>query len=102
MSNPGWLQSQAATISPAQSRAARGLIGWTPDRVEREGDLLGGSVERYEASASDPDPAFPARLRACLEAAGVDFLGEDGVRLRHPLADDEGLRPDQLNAANDR
>lgn len=91
-----------SVISPAQCRAARGLVGWSPGRVEQEAKLPVGSVERYETGVSAPDPAFTSRVRACLEAAGVDFLGETGVQLRHPLADCEGLRPDQLNAANDR
>lgn len=96
------LRSASPEISPAQCRAARGLIGWPPGRVEQEAHLPAGSVERYETGVSAPDPAFMGRLRGCLEAAGVDFLEETGVQLRHPLADSEGLRPDQLNAANDK
>ena len=74
-------------ISPAQVRAARGLIGMTQVALAEASDLGQSTVidfERRERRAVS-DKAVSA-MRAALEAAGVQFIEENGggpgVRLR--------------------
>ncbi|MGQ7792022.1 transcriptional regulator [Faunimonas sp. B44] len=92
-------------ISARQVKAARALLGWS------EGDLAArAGIDEAEIAAieaADKPLIAPAHLAATLvrtfAAAGLDFLGdhgETGVRLRRrKLAD--GLRPSELNSAND-
>jgi transcriptional regulator with XRE-family HTH domain len=63
------------------------------------------TVTRFENGKSAGYPDTLAKLKAALEAAGVEFIPENGggpgVRLRkRTSAADEGLRPDQLTSEN--
>ncbi len=70
----------------AQIRAARGLLGWTQDRLATAAGLPVESVKRME----EPDGAqrsAPQELAAAAHAlrmAGVEFIngGAPGVRLK--------------------
>ncbi|NML74076.1 DNA-binding protein [Rhizobium sp. S-51] len=96
-------------ITPAQIRAARALLGLSVDQVSA---LSGVSafviIQVEEESAASLDQSAMLALRASLEKAGIAFIADGdcppggmGVRLaeRHDI--DEGLRPENLNAAND-
>ena len=72
-------------VTSAQLRAARGLLNWTVrDLAERAG-VHRNTVTRAETDSTGPGHATAA-IRAALEAAGVQFLDENGggpgVRLR--------------------
>jgi transcriptional regulator with XRE-family HTH domain len=66
------------TITPAQSRAARALLGIT------QGDLAGlsGASQRtiasFETGERQPIPSILAALQRALERAGVEFIEENG------------------------
>jgi len=72
-----------------QLRAARSLIGWSQAKVAEKAGLSVPTVKRAEgqgaliASAGAIDS-----IRAALEAAGVEFIAENGggagVRLKGP------------------
>ena len=71
----------------SQSRAARGLLGWSPSRLAAEANLSAPTVKRFEGeSALRVSDAARSALRAALESAGVEFIEENGggpgVRLR--------------------
>lgn len=93
-----------ATISPGQSRAARGLLGWS------EADLAGRSgldedlVRAFENGTGDPPSGRIEVLRSALMAAGIVFTGgaTPGVSLDRSAAGDEGTRLDALTTENDR
>ncbi|MBW7849996.1 MAG: helix-turn-helix transcriptional regulator [Rhodospirillales bacterium] len=76
------------TISPAQCRAARGLLGWSQDEltVATGGGVAKRSLIRFEQGATSPQPRTIDAIRSALEAAGVEFIPENGggpgVRLR--------------------
>ncbi|MDG4898302.1 helix-turn-helix transcriptional regulator [Mesorhizobium sp. WSM4976] len=76
-------------ISPAQSRAARGLIGWSQTRLAEAASLSLPTVKRHETGtgAKVSEDAIN-RMQTALEAAGVEFIpqngGGAGVRLRKP------------------
>lgn len=70
----------------AQSRAARGLLGWKQGRLAKESGVSLTAIRNFERGATTPIRANMAALRGALEAAGVEFIerngGGPGVRLR--------------------
>jgi transcriptional regulator with XRE-family HTH domain len=75
-------------ITPAQCRAARGLLDWTQqDLADRAGVGI-VTVRHLEAGVSDTRRATLEVIRRALEAAGVEFIDQDGgglgVRFRRP------------------
>jgi transcriptional regulator with XRE-family HTH domain len=74
-------------ITGAQVRAARGLCGMSQAALAEAAGVSSMTVKRAEGSGS-PFPADKAMaaIRSALEAAGVEFLAENGggpgVRLR--------------------
>jgi transcriptional regulator with XRE-family HTH domain len=88
-----------ATMSPAQCRAARGLLNWSEDRLASTAGITISVVRDFEAEKSVPRSIAQALQRA-LEAAGIEFSdhGAPGVRQQPAPA---VLRLDELNASND-
>jgi transcriptional regulator with XRE-family HTH domain len=91
--------------SPAQLRAGRALLELSREDVAAAAGVSAAAV----AAAEDGEVGEAERLaiRQALEAAGIVFLavgeapdGGPGVRLRR-TDEADGLRPDELNAAND-
>lgn len=77
-------------ITPAQSRAARGLLGWSQTELARSAALSLPTVKRYETQGAKVSVDAIGKMRAALEAAGVEFIAENGggpgVRLRRSEA----------------
>ncbi|WP_132464193.1 helix-turn-helix domain-containing protein [Rhodovulum marinum] len=74
-------------ISPAQLRAGRALLGWSQARLAEAMDVSSMTIKRAEGSGKPtPSAETLAAIRAALEAAGVEFIQENGggpgVRLR--------------------
>ncbi|WP_268876271.1 helix-turn-helix domain-containing protein [Cereibacter ovatus] len=74
-------------MTSAQIRAARGLLNWTVrDLAERSG-VHRNTVTRIETETTGPGHSVAA-IRAALEAAGVEFIAENGggagVRMAKP------------------
>lgn len=74
-------------ISIEQVRGARGLLGWSQTRLAEAAGLSLPTVKRYETDKGARVSADAvAAIRAALEAAGVEFIAENGggpgVRLR--------------------
>jgi len=75
-------------IVGAQIRAARALVRWTVEELAKAAQVGVMTVRRAEASDGPPSmlPNNMAAIRAALEAAGVEFIPENGggagVRLR--------------------
>ena len=72
-------------VTSAQVRAARGLLNWTVrDLAERSG-VHRNTVTRIETETTGPGHSVES-IRRALEAAGVEFIAENGggagVRLR--------------------
>ncbi|WP_296713142.1 helix-turn-helix transcriptional regulator [Rhodoblastus sp.] len=74
------------TISDAQSRAARALIGWSREDLANASNVSLRTIVDFERAAREPHAATLAALRLALEAAGVVFIAENGegpgVRLK--------------------
>lgn len=74
------------TITPRQSRAARSLLGWTQPDLARAAKISPSTVADFERGARTPTEESFTAIRTALEAAGIDFIPENGgglgVRLR--------------------
>jgi hypothetical protein len=69
-------------MTPAQCRAARGLIHMTINALAEAADVLATNIwDDEEEAAGAVLPAFVDAMREALETAGVEFI-ERGVRLR--------------------
>ncbi|WP_284946021.1 helix-turn-helix domain-containing protein [Acidisoma cladoniae] len=73
-------------ISPAQVRAARGLLGWSQDRLVEKSEVPKRTLARFELEQGTAQKRTLSAIRAALEAAGVIFVEENGegpgVRLK--------------------
>ena len=76
------------SISPAQCRGARGLLGWSQDELTAAvgGGVSKRTIVRFERDETRPHVTTARAIRAALEAAGVVFVEPNGlgpgVRLR--------------------
>jgi len=72
-------------VTSAQIRAARALLNWTVRDLADKAGVHRNTVTRIETEATGVGHAV-ASIRAALEAAGVEFITENGggpgVRLR--------------------
>ena len=89
-----------------QIRRARELLGWTPYRLAPRAGIGHTLLRQFERGARPIDAESAARLRAALEEAGVEFLGNgEDVRLRVcngatvEFTDGEPLDPSARNPA---
>ena len=73
-------------ITAAQCRAARGLLQWSQQKLAKEAGVGVVTVIQLENEVGQPRRATVQVLRNAFEAAGVEFIDENGggpgVRLR--------------------
>jgi transcriptional regulator with XRE-family HTH domain len=75
-------------LTSAQIRAARALLRWSAEDLARESTLGVTTIRRAELAEAETSmtTANDSAVRRTLEAAGVDFIDENGggpgVRLR--------------------
>ena len=65
-------------MTPAQSRAARGLLSITQTELAKAADLGQSTVIDFERERRVVSESAIAAIRAALEAAGVVFTPENG------------------------
>jgi transcriptional regulator with XRE-family HTH domain len=74
------------SISPAQCRAARGLLGWSQSDLSEASKTATKTIADFERGARNPYARTLEDVRLALEKAGVEFIAENGwgagVRLR--------------------
>ncbi|AYD00509.1 helix-turn-helix transcriptional regulator [Neorhizobium sp. NCHU2750] len=94
-------------LTTSQLRAARALIGITVDDLSGATGVSADTIRSIEASSGTADPETAERLKRLFESRGVVFVAAGqqdasgaGVRL-HQQGMDEGIKPDNLNSAND-
>ena len=75
-------------LTPAQCRAARGLLDWTQQELADAARIGVATVRLFEGEAAESRQATLAVLRQAFEAAGVEFTNGDqpGVRLAKAAA----------------
>jgi len=73
-------------MTPAQCRAARGLLNLNQDKLAELASVSSVTVRNFENEKSSPQRATLEVMRRALESAGVIFVEENGegpgVRLR--------------------
>ena len=73
-------------ITREQCRAARALIGWSRADLAKAAQVSERTITDFERGARSPINASLAALTRALEAAGVEFIPENGggpgLRLR--------------------
>ena len=76
------------TLSPASLRAARAILKWTLQDLERASGVAFSTIHKIEQGERTPQAATAAKLIAAFTAAGVEVFGppKDGAR----LSGDEG------------
>ena len=78
-------------VAGFQIRAARAVLGWSAEDLARESSVSLRTIRRAELSDVRTNMTIPNEqaVRRALEAAGVDFIDENGggpgVRLRNRL-----------------
>ena len=65
-------------ISPATCRAARGLLSWTQADLAKAASVGVVTVRQFERESGTPRPATLTVLQQALEAAGLEFIPENG------------------------
>ncbi|MEZ5724388.1 MAG: helix-turn-helix transcriptional regulator [Paracoccaceae bacterium] len=74
-------------MTPAQCKAARALLGLEQDEISKAAGIARTTLIDFEAGRRAPRSSTIAAIRAALEAAGVEFIPENGggagVRLRN-------------------
>ena len=73
-------------LTPAQSRAARALLDWSQDALAAASHLGLSTIRDFEKGRRVPSHNNLAAIVRALEAAGVQFIPENGggpgVRMR--------------------
>jgi transcriptional regulator with XRE-family HTH domain len=76
----------ASMFTPAQCRAARGLLDWSQQDLASQAGIGIVTVRQVEAGSTKPRRATLIVLKQAFERAGVEFIDENGggpgVRLR--------------------
>jgi transcriptional regulator with XRE-family HTH domain len=81
-------QAKKRPLTSPQIRAARALLRWTAERLSRQSAVSLRTIRRAELAECETSmtAANDLAIRQALEAAGVEFIDENGgglgVRLR--------------------
>lgn len=77
------------SISPAQCRAARALLGWGQKDLHENSKVAMKTIADFERGATQPHERTLADVVRCLEKAGIEFIPENGggagVRLKRKM-----------------
>lgn len=94
-------------ITPYQLRAARALLDLSKTDLAEKASVTREQLVSAETNPDQRETAVFDAIESALVAAGIAFIadGEDGggpgVRLKHAIGVEAGIRPEDLNAAND-
>jgi transcriptional regulator with XRE-family HTH domain len=69
-------------ISSAQCRAGRALLNWSQSDLEKAAQVAKKTIADFEREARTPYERTLNAICVALEAAGIEFLPDNGVRLR--------------------
>ena len=77
----------ANMLTATQCRMARSALRWTLQELADKAGVSRATLTRFEAEQGTPINATLRAVRQELEAAGVEFLPDGGVRLREQPAE---------------
>ena len=76
-------------VSPAQSRGARGMLGWSQDQLAEAAKISRATIADFERGERTPTAANLIAIREAFEKAGLEFIPENGggvgLRFRRPV-----------------
>ena len=64
----------SSTLSPQQSRAARGWLGWSQDELAKQANVALRTIASFERGEQIPRPNNIAAMKHAIEGAGVRLL----------------------------
>src|SRR5438128_1361088 len=64
----------SASLAPAQTKAARALLGWNQQELAAKANIAASTVADFERGKRVPVPNNLDAMRAALEANGISFL----------------------------
>ncbi len=67
-------------IQPEQIRAARAMLDWSQQDLADAAGVSKDTVKNYELSNNKPNTQTLTRIIGSLEAAGIEFLADGGLR----------------------
>ena len=74
-------------VSPAQSRGARGMLGWSQDQLAEAAKISRATIADFERGERTPTAANLIAIREAFEKAGLEFIPENGggfgLRFKH-------------------
>lgn len=70
------------TITTAQIRGARGILGWSQSDLSERTGISATSIGAIENGSSTPRESSLIKIRTALEAGGIEFMGLDGLRMK--------------------
>jgi transcriptional regulator with XRE-family HTH domain len=77
-------------LTKTQCRMARAALDWTLRELAARSQVNHVTINRFEKGQAESNPSTLAALRRAFEAAGAEFIAENGggagVRLRKPGA----------------
>jgi transcriptional regulator with XRE-family HTH domain len=79
-------------ITPPQSRAARGLLEWSQEELATRSNLGLSTVRDFEKGRRVPTINNLEAIKRAIEAAGVEFIAENGGGPGVRLAKRKGKR----------
>ena len=66
------------SLTPAQSRAARGLLDWSQTQLAANANLSESTVRDFEKGRRVPAANNLAAIQHAFERAGLEFIPENG------------------------
>jgi transcriptional regulator with XRE-family HTH domain len=72
------------SLTPAQSRAARGLLDWSQTELARRSNMSESSIRDFEKGRRVLRINNLAAVRRAFEGAGVEFMDGDRPGVRRP------------------
>jgi transcriptional regulator with XRE-family HTH domain len=76
LSNLGYF-THFRVMTPAQSRAARGWLGWSQRDLAERANVALNTVNEFEAGRRNPTPNNLAALRRAIEGEGIRLLFDE-------------------------
>jgi transcriptional regulator with XRE-family HTH domain len=65
---------------------ARAGLGWAITQLAENANVGRATVARFETGKGESIPATLAAIQRAFEAAGIEFLADNGVRLKGPTS----------------
>jgi transcriptional regulator with XRE-family HTH domain len=66
-------------MTPAQCRAARTLLGWTPADLAQAAGVSGITVRQFEDGKIEGERRALTMMQRALEGAGIQFSADNGT-----------------------